>query len=169
MFTLLLILIFPLPVLFVFCGWSRFYFLPFGRFKKKKKKKKTCIDCNLTKRQHTRTSSWCTSKVLWIAMEVFCLFPSELTSSKHGTKRQSQSIKIINEKWNAFYSFLITRIVAHNWASVSELRLLHTCVGLSAGVYALIRLCVCVRARWSAWQTRKQMEWENDRHTKRRW
>lgn len=42
--------------------------------------------------------------------------------------------------------FLITRIVAHNWAGVSELRLLHTCVDLSAGVYALIRLYVCVHA-----------------------
>lgn len=80
-----------------------------------------------------------------MVVEVFCLFPSELTSSKHGTKRQSQSMKIINEKWNAFYSFLITRIVAHNWAGVSELRLLHTCVGLAVCVYVcLYCMCVCV-------------------------
>lgn len=33
-----------------------------------------------------------------IGVEMLCLFPSKLTSSKQGTKRQNQSMKIANEK-----------------------------------------------------------------------
>lgn len=78
---------------------------------------------------------------MWSDWKCSFFSPSKLTSSKQGTKRQNQSMKIINEKWNAFHSFLITRIVAHNWAGVS-LRLLHfwacVCVCVSDA------LCVCI-------------------------
>lgn len=79
-----------------------------------------------------------TSAAGLIALEVLCLFPSKLTSSKQGTKRQSQSMKFINENWNAFYSFLITRIVAHNWAG---------CIRLEITSHSYVWLCVCVCVR----------------------
>lgn len=98
-----------------------------------------------------------------IALEVLCLFSSKLTSSKQGTKRQSQSMKFINENWNAFYSFLITRIVAHNWAACIRLEItLHLCMCGSVCVYmhyhtVCVCECLCV-----------QKELGKDKHTKRK-
>lgn len=100
---------------------------------------------------HTHTHAR-TSAAGLIALEVLCLSPSKLTSSKQGTKRQSQSMKFINENWNAFYSFLITRIVAHNWAGCIRLEItLHlrmcgsVCACVCVCAYALLYcMCVCV-------------------------
>lgn len=117
---------------------------------------------------HTHTHAR-TSAAGLIALEVLCLSPSKLTSSKQGTKRQSQSMKFINENWNAFYSFLITRIVAHNWAGCIRLEItLHlrmcgsVCACVCVCAYALLYcMCVCVCVF-------KQKTSEKDMHTKRK-
>ncbi len=74
-------------------------------------------------------------------------------------------MKFINENWNAFYSFLITRIVAHNWAACIRLEItshLRMCGSMCVCMYMHYRtVCVCV----CVWK-----ESEKDRHTKRqRW
>lgn len=58
-------------------------------------------------------------------------------------------MKFINENWNAFYSFLITRIVAHNWAGCIRLEITsHLCMGHPPCVHVYLLHCctVCVRA-----------------------
>lgn len=59
-------------------------------------------------------------------------------------------MKFINENWNAFYSFLITRIVAHNWAGCIRLEITsHLCMGHPPCVYICIFIALLhgVRAR----------------------
>lgn len=58
-------------------------------------------------------------------------------------------MKFINENWNAFYSFLITRIVAHNWAGCIRLEITsHLCMGHPPCVHVYLLHCctVCARA-----------------------
>lgn len=75
---------------FMLCGGARFYFLHLDRLKRHAKDNThsqchthTCTQTHTHTHRHERTS---TSAAGLIALEVLCLFPSKLTSSKQGTK-----------------------------------------------------------------------------------
>lgn len=77
------------PLQFYALWWGPFLFSPLGQIKKTRQRQHTQpvphthVHANTHTHRHERTS---TSAAGLIALEVLCLFPSKLTSSKQGTK-----------------------------------------------------------------------------------
>jgi len=103
--------------------------------------KRQCHKISQSQQTRPMAHTWTQAclQLVWLCWKCCGYSPSE---SQQGAKRQRQSMKFINENWNAFYSFLITRIVAPNWAGVSG-RDYFTLGNV------LLSLCICIYINWA--------------------